>query len=260
MKTCVIVPTNFSKYSLAICEMLQQRDIDLSLILCPSTVNLKRIKTYWKREKVDFIRKIWLKILLRNQAVHKTALDMFCHENNISTGKISAWAKRKHIRFLLVHELNSSRTAEIIRSEQCDLGIFTGGGLIRKILLQSFPLGILNSHRGILPGFRGMDTHIWAEWEKKPTGLTLHYMNQGVDTGPILLRREIPRKPEESIALFEERTEVTSVTSIIECVVKIKEGLLVGRPQDTAEGKQYYVLHKRFKKTIIGILENKCVE
>ena len=73
-----------------------------------------------------------------------------------------------------------------------DLIIFTGGNILRKQLLELPRLGVLNVHLGLLPEVRGMSSPEWSLLNHVPVGVTIHYMDAGIDTGPILERCEFP--------------------------------------------------------------------
>jgi hypothetical protein len=65
-----------------------------------------------------------------------------------------------------------------------DLIIFTGGNILRKPMLDLPHLGVLNVHLGLLPEVRGMSTPEWSLLNNVPVGITIHYVDAGIDTGP----------------------------------------------------------------------------
>lgn len=73
-----------------------------------------------------------------------------------------------------------------------DYVISGGAGIIRPALLQLPRMGFINIHPGLLPDFRGVDPVLWALASGGRLGATVHLMSEGIDEGPILLRRELP--------------------------------------------------------------------
>ncbi|MFP4428621.1 MAG: formyltransferase family protein [Desulfovermiculus sp.] len=71
--------------------------------------------------------------------------------------------------------------------------------ILRKDYILSFNQGILNFHGGLLPGYRGMDiaTHVIINNEDK-SGATIHYLDEGVDTGDIVSRGIFPLQGNET--------------------------------------------------------------
>jgi phosphoribosylglycinamide formyltransferase 1 len=71
--------------------------------------------------------------------------------------------------------------------------------LVKQPLLEAFPSRILNIHPSLLPAFPGV-----AAWEQAihakadKTGVTVHLVDEGMDTGPILLQESLEILPEET--------------------------------------------------------------
>ena len=134
-----------------------------------------------------------------------------------------------------------------------DVIAFTGGGLLRKQVLRSARLGVLNCHLGILPSYRGMDVVEWPWVESRHderiprVGLTVHFMDSGVDTGPILLTRFIPVRLDDTFTSIRIRLEPMMVRMMLETVTGLRDGTLHARPQPHDDGRQYYVMHPRIQ-------------
>jgi methionyl-tRNA formyltransferase len=79
-----------------------------------------------------------------------------------------------------------------LRQLNADIGFSALFGVILKPpLLQLFPRGVINVHPGYLPYNRGRNAQIWGIIDGTPVGATLHYMDDGVDTGPLVERVEV---------------------------------------------------------------------
>lgn len=66
-------------------------------------------------------------------------------------------------------------------------------------------MGTLNLHPAYLPYNRGWHTPSWAIYDKTPYGATLHWMDEGIDTGPIALQRQLAVRPEDTAHTLYER-------------------------------------------------------
>src|SRR5689334_16105429 len=65
--------------------------------------------------------------------------------------------------------------------------------LITKTMLSAFPSRIVNIHPSLLPAFPGVDAQKQAfDYGVKVTGCTVHLVDEGTDTGPIIAQREVP--------------------------------------------------------------------
>ena len=71
--------------------------------------------------------------------------------------------------------------------------------VLRGPLLDAFPGAIINIHPSILPSFPGLEAWSQAlEYGVKVTGCTVHYVDRGIDTGPIIGQRAVPVLPEDT--------------------------------------------------------------
>ncbi len=69
------------------------------------------------------------------------------------------------------------------------------GYILPADLLGNFPCGVANLHPSFLPYGRGAHPNAWAIAEGHPAGVSLHLVDAGVDTGPIIRREEVPVDP-----------------------------------------------------------------
>lgn len=78
--------------------------------------------------------------------------------------------------------------------------------LIGSVLLARYPNRIVNIHPSLLPAYPGTKS-IKEAYEAGVTqsGITIHYIDEGIDTGPIICQKVVPRYPEDTFAAFEER-------------------------------------------------------
>jgi len=63
--------------------------------------------------------------------------------------------------------------------------------ILRKEILDLFPNRAINMHISYLPYNRGADPNFWSFIEGTPKGVTIHYLDEGVDTGDIIVQKEV---------------------------------------------------------------------
>lgn len=82
----------------------------------------------------------------------------------------------------------------ILKSEGCDIVCLAGFmRIVKRGLLESFPGRILNIHPSLLPAFPGLQAQRQAwNYGVKVAGCTVHVVDEGVDTGPIIIQRSVP--------------------------------------------------------------------
>jgi len=93
--------------------------------------------------------------------------------------------------------------------QQADVDWVILAGFMRILgspLLEAFPRRILNIHPSLLPAFPGLHAQRQAfEYGVKVSGCTVHFVDAGVDTGPILLQATVPVEPEDSAETLAQR-------------------------------------------------------
>lgn len=89
---------------------------------------------------------------------------------------------------------------EALRESKVQLIVLAGFmRLIGQVLLQAFPKRIINVHPSLLPAFAGKHAIEQALHAGVPsTGVTVHYVDEGMDTGMIIRQQEIPIFPEDT--------------------------------------------------------------
>jgi len=79
--------------------------------------------------------------------------------------------------------LEDSQSLDWLNKIQPDIGIHNMNIIYRNPVINSFKMGIINSHIGILPTFRGRSVMEWAVLQHKKTGITAFFLDEGIDTG-----------------------------------------------------------------------------
>ncbi len=144
---------------------------------------------------------------------------------------------------------NSARSIEQLKCWSPDLCVFTGGDILRDSLLSVPRLGVLNAHLALLPEIRGMSSPEWSLLQGVPLGITIHYIDRGIDTGPILVRREFPDGNQfESLTELRNRMIACSIEMTVEAVTLIARGSIEAVPQaERDRDNQYFVMHEALK-------------
>ena len=89
---------------------------------------------------------------------------------------------------------NSELVMPLIENKELDLIVFGGTRIIRGDILEHPKHGVINSHPGLLPDCRGSASPAWSVYHDIPIGSSTHFCDNGIDTGELLIRREVPVK------------------------------------------------------------------
>jgi folate-dependent phosphoribosylglycinamide formyltransferase PurN len=172
-------------------------------------------------------------------------------------------------RFPVVTCNNQNAPQSIVRLKEWspDLIVFTGGNILRKPLLDVPRLGVLNAHLGLLPEIRGMSSPEWSLLKRVPVGITIHYMDAGIDTGPILQRYEFPGTAQcESLNDLRNRLIAFGIEKAAEVVAALDRNTISAKPQsdlssdlgtDPDKNNQYFVMHEWLQARAAEYLTNR---
>lgn len=107
------------------------------------------------------------------------------------------------------------------------------GKILPKTMLDLPPFGCINVHASLLPKYRGAAPINWAIARgEKVTGITVMQMDEGMDTGDMLLRREVPIDPDDTGETLSGKLSVVGGRLLIETIAEMKKGTLRPVKQD----------------------------
>lgn len=98
----------------------------------------------------------------------------------------------------------------ILREEKVELVVLAGFmRIVGPALLAAYPRRIINVHPSLLPKHRGSQAAAQALAARdQVTGCTVHYVDEGVDTGEILAQREVEVRPDDTAETLQARIQV----------------------------------------------------
>lgn len=141
---------------------------------------------------------------------------------------------------------HDSQSLDTLKRLNLDIGLHRTGVIYRDVTIQTFSLGILNHHIGILPAYRGRSVLEWSILQGDPVGITVFFVNSGIDTG--------------SRILVSERIDISECTSVFQAkqylfnldVISFRKALVLLRQKsfaflvNDASGTRYFVMSKLF--------------
>ena len=147
---------------------------------------------------------------------------------------VSALAEK--LCFSFFKPASNQELGAVISGLKPDLAVVVAyGRLIPAETLALARLGFLNVHFSLLPKYRGAAPVQWALINgEKTTGVTLFWLDKGMDTGPVLLRREEPVLESDDAASLFARLSASGAALLEEGLGKISAGEIIREPQTGA--------------------------
>ena len=139
---------------------------------------------------------------------------------------------------------------EELRKYQADVIVVVAfGQILPKEILELTPYGCINVHASLLPKYRGAAPIQWAIIDgEETTGVTTMQMDEGLDTGDMILKREIPIRPDETGESLHDKLAAAGAALLIETLEALEEGTAVFEHQGETPTKYAKMLTKDLGK------------
>ncbi|MDC0553797.1 formyltransferase family protein [Flavobacteriaceae bacterium] len=137
--------------------------------------------------------------------------------------KVDTFLKEFHVpKIVLAKHINHKESVEIIKSYNPDLLIsILGNQIFKKQIFNLAPKGCLNLHTALLPKYRGLMPTFWVlKNNEKYTGVSVFYVDNGIDSGPILVQEkvEIGDRTQEELIKYTKRIGMDCIVKAIDMI------------------------------------------
>ena len=124
--------------------------------------------------------------------------------------------------------------ARMLRETGAELAVVVAyGKILPREVLEAFPRGCINIHASLLPRYRGAAPIQWAVINgESETGVCIMQLDEGMDTGPVLLERRTPIGEDETAGELFERLAPMGGEALLEALEGLAAGTLQPQPQD----------------------------
>jgi folate-dependent phosphoribosylglycinamide formyltransferase PurN len=150
-------------------------------------------------------------------------------------------APPKEISSHEVYSVNDDDARDLLQKAEPDLILIYGTGLVKAATFSLSGRATINAHGGKIPGYRGLDTNLWAVLEGRAEDMTatLHQVDEGLDTGPVYMARPINRATDLSLITLRYHTAVLCTEMFIELVAAFSKGDPKPETQDLTESRYF---------------------
>jgi methionyl-tRNA formyltransferase len=164
----------------------------------------------------------------------------------LTPSPVKLLAQREQIPLLQPLKMKDPEFLRALSEWKPDLIAVAAFGRILPPAILSLPrLGCINVHGSLLPKYRGAGPIQWAIINgETETGITTMLMDEGMDTGAMLLQESIPITSEDTAGTLSPRLAELGGTVLVETIVRLKAGTLVPRPQDSSRATMAPLLKK----------------
>jgi methionyl-tRNA formyltransferase len=151
--------------------------------------------------------------------------------------------------------LDDASSTGYLRSLQCDIGLHAANVIYRQPVISAFRLGILNAHIGILPEYRGRSVAEWSILQGDGTGITVFFIDSGIDTGArIVLRELISPHGKNSVGELKRMLFGCDARLYRRALEALMSPGFQFENNETSQGRRYYVMSKMLTGVVEQIL------
>ena len=144
-------------------------------------------------------------------------------------------AERFNIPFVPVKNVNDTDFVASVKKENLDILVsMSFNQIFRTPILQSASQGIVNCHAGSLPRYRGRNILNWVIINgENEFGITAHYVDEGIDTGDIILQAKFAIDPDATYSDLLQKAHQECPRILISALDKLHDGTAERIPQST---------------------------
>ncbi len=152
----------------------------------------------------------------------------------LQSSPVKELAEENGLLVLQPERVRDDTFLQIFRGLNPDLVVVAAfGQILPEEILERPKLGCINVHPSLLPKYRGAAPLNWTLIRgEKTTGVTIMMMDEGVDTGDILLQKETPLEEEETCDRLHDRLAGMGASLLLETISQIEQDTATRRPQD----------------------------
>ena len=165
---------------------------------------------------------------------------------SLTSSPIKLIAERERLPLLQPTKMKDPGFLDALRAWKPDLiTVAAFGRILPPVILNLPPRGCINVHGSLLPKYRGAGPIQWAIINgETETGITTMLMDEGMDTGAILLQERLPINVEDTAGTLSTRLAELGGRLLIKTITQLKAGNLVPRQQDHSQATLAPLLKK----------------
>lgn len=164
----------------------------------------------------------------------------------LTPSPVKVVAQRSGIPLLQPLKIRTPEFLESLAAWKPDLIAVTAfGRILHTPILSLPPMGCVNVHGSLLPKYRGAAPVQWAVINgETETGITTMLMDEGMDTGSMLLQERIPILPDDTAGTVAPRLAELGGRLLVETIRQLKAGAMTPRAQDHTQATMAPLLKK----------------
>ena len=246
----IVLLTNNSNRGQALAHLIVRAGLDLKLVVVEdASLRGKKGNPIINVLRATFGRPYrWLKKMLFLKPADRKALDY--EEQSIAKANkqvndyirdLNVHGRPDGIEYLETPSLNEATVITAVNRAEPDVCVVLGTSIIRERLISIPKVGMINAHTSILPEYRGARSEFWQVYNRdySNVGMTLHFIDKGVDTGQILFQKkqEVGENPDPNV--LRANNTIATLENYVAVIQSVLNGTANPQPQKPSTTPAY---------------------
>lgn len=157
----------------------------------------------------------------------------------VTRKRIIDLAAARQIPVYTFPDMNSRACADLLESLKPDLLVVASAPILKSRIFSKAKYGCLNPHPGWLPKYRGLGANAYAIQQNDKPGITIHFIDEGIDTGKIIVREQLKILKHDTIATINDRAMARGAELMVRVIRDIQFDQLNFQIIDEPKGQLY---------------------
>jgi methionyl-tRNA formyltransferase len=143
----------------------------------------------------------------------------------IPNPSITSFAEQNGIECYFLRSPNDKNFIDKLKRMNVDVIINQGQSILKKKLLSTPRIGVINRHNALLPKNRGRLTPFWVLYKReKETGVSIHFVDEGIDSGDIIVQERFPVKEKDNFNTLAKKNYQVADKAMIKALELLEKG------------------------------------
>lgn len=181
------------------------------------------------------------------------SIQFICVRYDTLDQTLKEYCNSYNIDYLKHENINSKEFVDLVRKYSCDLFVSMSFNQIFQHEIINLPkYNSINCHAGKLPFYRGRNILNWALInDENEFGITVHYIDKGIDTGDIILQKTYPITDQDNYSTLLEKSYTECANILFESVMLFKVGLPPTKKQSEIHPVGFYCTQRKMGDEIL---------
>lgn len=164
--------------------------------------------------------------------------------------------KGHQIKVYYVENHNDDETLSLLNTYKPDYIVLGGTRILKDHIIQTAKSGVLNSHPALLPQYQGLDCVSWAILNGDHVGATVHMVDMGIDSGPIVLQEVVDYSDCANLGDVRVKVMKKCAELVVKSLIGLEFSSLKPIPQDLSLGINHPALPLEKLEIVEKIIAN----